>query len=35
LSPSSFWFLSNFLCTCPYGSPSSNLFSTFDAYISL
>jgi hypothetical protein len=35
LSPSSIWFLSNFLCTCLYSSPSSNLFGTFNAYISL
>ncbi len=35
LFPSSFWFLSDFLGTCMYNSPSANLLHTFDVYILL
>jgi hypothetical protein len=35
LSPSSFWFFVDFLCTCQYNLPLTNLLGTFDAYISL
>ncbi len=35
LFPSSFWFLFDFLCTWMYSSPSTDLFGTFDVYISL
>jgi hypothetical protein len=35
LSPSLFWFLYIFLCTCMYSSQSIDVFGTFDAYISL
>jgi hypothetical protein len=35
LFPSSFVFLSNFLCTCMYSLPSADLFGTFNVYISL
>jgi hypothetical protein len=34
-SPSSFWFLFYFLCTCMYNSPSIDLLGTFNVYISL
>jgi hypothetical protein len=35
LSPSSFWFLFNFLCTWQYSSPLAELHGTFNAYILL
>ncbi len=35
LSPSLFWFLFYFLCTCQYSLSLADLLGTFDAYISL
>jgi hypothetical protein len=35
LSPSSFWFFFDFLCTCQYSLPLAHLLGTFNAYILL